>query len=811
MTPTPVALIVDGGDLHSRAAILAPTAKQLTHSLRALLIEYKPSYAAVMLPIDRDGRYAELMGAAFNNGLAPCECGAARRYLDRVADVIAAVQKAGGRCVVVSGNRHLAQLVGLDVKLRLPFTDELFDPASVTTHFGVSPQQIPALFSLAGEKHSGIGLIPARNFLREHKTFEEICTSVGTASGKIAARLRANMELILEASRKIEIAKTRVPFPLEFIRVLGNLQHHHRLTDHDPHSKENEVNTSEDDQVQIVVNGDAFQIFADSMAAASNVSIFVDCNDVGLVQGVGISVADGGAWYVGAGQANAMATIAKTFADLSKVKIGYDIQGMLAKLSVEGVRLEGPFRDLKLLAHVIDASHRSSDLFELCRNRLGCRVQSRKPKRDTGRWAGRLAGLILKAYDSMEQSLFVGSELRRHYEEVECRLIPVLARMTAIGVKADAKLMSDPRNANVHRSDECKKKALLDIDTQDLMDLSVKPDLAIGAALCDDGSNSASTLSETGREIERDERALPSLFERTHTATEAMMFIGRHIDPISGRVYPKIHHGDGVTGRLSTSEPNLQGLPAYLRRHIVAETGCSIMALDYSQIDLRVLAHISGDEALCKAFHGYQDVHRATAADVFGIELQSVTDEQRSAAKAVNFGMVYGITAHGLAATIGGSEVDATKLIRTFLNRYPGVKKYQREAIRLARTRGYAETPTGRRRRIAYIRSCNDSKRAQAERQAMNTPIQGFSADIIKRAMVDIDYWLRNQAPEVKIILQIHDELVLEGPDSVVAQVVSDVANKMCSAVRLAVPLVVNYGIGHTWADAQDGKERAIS
>lgn len=811
MTQPPVALIVDGADLHTRAAILAPTAKKLTGVLRALLIECQPSYAAIMLPIDRDGRYAELIGAAFNNGLAPCECGGARRYLDRVADVIAEAQKAGGRCVVVSGNRHLAQLVGPEVKLRVPFTDELLDPAAVITHFGVSPEQITALFSLGGERHKGIGLIAARSLLREHKTLEEICTSVGTAGGKIAASFRANLDSIVDASRKIEIARMRVPFPLQFIRLRENVSHPHRFTDHELYPKDKEVNSSEDDLVQIIVNDESIHNFANSMDAASSISIFVDCNDAGLVEGVGISVADGGAWYVGAEQANAMAKIAKTFADPAKRKIGYDIQGMLAKLSAESISLEGPFRDLKLLAHVIDASNGSSDLYELCRNRLGCRVQSRKPKRDTGQWAGRLADLILKTYDSMERSLFVGSELRRHYEEVECSLIPVLAKMTAIGVKADARFMSDSPNANAQQSDEGKKRASFPVDTRDLQDLSVKPDPSIGATLFVDVSNSASPLSATGCELERDERAMGSLVGHSFTPTAVMTYIGRHIDPISGRVHPQIHHGDGVTGRLSTSKPNLQGLPAALRHHIVADAGCSIVAFDYSQIDLRVLAHISGDEALRTAFRGDQDVHSATAADIFGVELKFVTNKQRSAAKEVNFGMVYGITAHGLAAKIGGSEAQSAALMQKFLNRYPGVKKFQQEAIRLARARGYAETPTGRRRRILYIRSGNDARRSQAERQAVNTPIQAFSADIIKRAMVEISCWLRDQAPEVEIILQVHDELVLEGPDGAVDRVARDVAGIMCSATRLAVPLVVNYGIGRTWADAKSGNERATS
>lgn len=302
----PVALIVDGSDMHARAPIMWPTAREMATVLRSMIIEYAPSHAVVMLPIDRDGRYAELMVAAFQNGMTLCQCGSGRRQLDRVADAISDVQKAGGTCVLVSGNRHLAQLVGPNVKLRVPFTDELFDAATVTAHFGVSPHQIPDLFSLAGEKHQGIGMIPARNFLREHKTLQEVCKSVCTAGGKVATQLRTNPDSIRDASRTIEAAKTRVPFPLDVIEVLGDISLPHRSKDLDSSSREDGIQATEENHVRLVDGDDAIQHLIDQMSTTNAISIFVDCNQDGRVDGVGISIAVGTAWYVSAGEAKAM-------------------------------------------------------------------------------------------------------------------------------------------------------------------------------------------------------------------------------------------------------------------------------------------------------------------------------------------------------------------------------------------------------------------------------------------------------------------------------------------------------------------------
>lgn len=783
MTPSPVVLVVDGHDIQVRASVLADPARHIARLLRSLMVEYAPSHAVIVLPVHGDDRNNALLAAVSLIPLGMVYSGLGRTHPDQIADAVFAVQKAGGSCVLVSGNRHLAQLVGTDVTLRWPFATDLLDAAAVKATFGVTPHQIPDLFSLAGEKHQGIGMIPARELLREHGTLKRICDVADTLTNKIGHRLRANLEVILDASKLIDVSPNRLPFPLAAIEVIGSLLLPDGLMDADPN--ENEPDAVVDVPLQTLNSDAAIHSFLDHVAASTEISVFIDHNDSGGLHGMGMSLVDGSTWYVRADQAEAMKAVASAFCDVSKVKIGYDFRAMLPILSTAHIGTEGPFRDLKLLAHVIDSSHQEADLIELCRKRLRCRISSRKPRADTGQWAGHLAAAALQLYGSMTRVLFCGSEVRRHYEEVECALIPILNKMNEFGVRVDVDLASTLQLTSVNSNG--------------------KGDLSeVGARLIEDPGSGMPSDNIESFESYFDE-------DTPECPVSNIEHLRVHIRPVTGRVHPSCSHGNSLTGRINTSAPNLQGLKKSLRNHIVAGPGCSLLALDYSQIDLRVLAHLSGDEALCKAFHADQDVHQATAADLFGVDIRFVTDEQRCAAKSVNFGIVYGITAKGLAKVIGCSIDDATELLRKFLTQYPGVKKFHHEAVQFARSHGFAETAAGRRRFISWIRTCNAPRLEKAKRQAIHTPVQGFAADIFKRAMVDVDGWLRVEAPEVNIILPIHDELLLEGPSELVARVANDVARIMCSAARMAVPLVVEYDIGSSWADAQRGKQRATS
>jgi len=263
-----------------------------------------------------------------------------------------------------------------------------------------------------------------------------------------------------------------------------------------------------------------------------------------------------------------------------------------------------------------------------------------------------------------------------------------------------------------------------------------------------------------------------------------------------------------ATGRLSSSDPNLQNIPIRtpegrrIRQAFIAPAGYKLLAADYSQIELRIMAHLSQDTRLLNAFGAGEDVHRATAAEVFGVALESVSPEQRRAAKAINFGLIYGMSAFGLARQLGIERAQAQNYVDLYFERYPGVKRYMEETRQLAREQGFVSTVFGRRLYLTEIRSRNVQQRQYAERSAINAPMQGTAADIIKRAMLAVDTWLENSGVDARLIMQVHDELVLEVAADQAEQAALKVAKLMELAAELSVALQVDTGIGANWDEA---------
>jgi DNA polymerase-1 len=273
-------------------------------------------------------------------------------------------------------------------------------------------------------------------------------------------------------------------------------------------------------------------------------------------------------------------------------------------------------------------------------------------------------------------------------------------------------------------------------------------------------------------------------------------------------VHTSYHQAVAATGRLSSSEPNLQNIPIRtpagrrIRQAFIAEQGCRLLAADYSQIELRIMAHLSGDQSLLAAFAQGLDVHRATAAEVFGMNLESVTPDQRRAAKAINFGLIYGMSAFGLARQLNVDRREAQAYVDMYFARYPGVKAYMENTREQARAQGYVETLFGRRLFLPDIKARHAATRQYAERTAINAPMQGSAADIIKKAMIAVDHWLRASQLKTQMILQVHDELVFEVPVEELAQVEIKIPELMTQAVSLSVPLLVETGVGSNWDEA---------
>jgi DNA polymerase-1 len=282
----------------------------------------------------------------------------------------------------------------------------------------------------------------------------------------------------------------------------------------------------------------------------------------------------------------------------------------------------------------------------------------------------------------------------------------------------------------------------------------------------------------------------------------------KQIDTVSGRIHTSYHQAVAATGRLSSTDPNLQNIPIRtkegrrIRQAFIAPPGYSLVAADYSQIELRIMAHLSGDASLLQAFAEDRDVHQATAAEVFTTPLDAVTADQRRSAKAINFGLMYGMSAFGLARQLGIGRGDAQKYMDLYFERYPGVKRYMEETRRQAREAGFVETVFGRRLYLPEIQSRNQALRQYAERSAINAPMQGTAADIIKRAMIQVDAWLLASQVPARLIMQVHDELVLEVADEAIEGLVGQIRTHMVQAASLAVPLKVDIGIGRNWDQA---------
>jgi DNA polymerase-1 len=279
-------------------------------------------------------------------------------------------------------------------------------------------------------------------------------------------------------------------------------------------------------------------------------------------------------------------------------------------------------------------------------------------------------------------------------------------------------------------------------------------------------------------------------------------------NPRTGRVHTCYHQAVAATGRLSSVDPNLQNIPIRtaegrrVRQAFVAPPGYVIVAADYSQIELRIMAHLSGDEGLLSAFADERDIHQATAAEVFGLETAAVGADQRRAAKAINFGLIYGMSAFGLSRQLGIERGAAQRYVDLYFQRYPGVRQYMQGTREAARVQGFVETVTGRRLYLQDINARNAQLRQAAERAAINAPMQGSAADIIKRAMIAVHSWLRQTHPDARLIMQVHDELVFEVPEHALDEVMSGVREHMAAAAALRVPLKVDVGHGRNWDEA---------
>jgi DNA polymerase-1 len=526
-----------------------------------------------------------------------------------------------------------------------------------------------------------------------------------------------------------------------------------------------------------------------------------------------------------------LATLAPLFADAGKRKIGQHGKYDLHVLRRHGVEVNGYADDTMLESFVLNATATRHDMDSLAKRYLGYdtiryeQVAGKGAKAisfaqvaldDATRYAAEDADVTLRLHRALSAKLAAEPALERVYREIEMPLVQVLERVEANGVLIDAQELRR-QSVDLGRRMLAAQQQATELAGRSF---SLDSPKQLGQLLFEELKLPALVKTPSGQPSTNEE-ALEAIAELHELPRVILEYRGlaklrstytdklpEMVNPDTGRVHTSYHQAGAATGRLASNDPNLQNIPIRtddgrrIRNAFVAPQGRKIVSCDYSQIELRIMAHLSGDEGLLRAFDSGADIHRATAAEVFGKPLDEVSGNERRAAKAINFGLMYGMSAFGLARNLGIARGEAQDYIALYFSRYPGVRDFMERTRQQARERGYVETVFGRRLYLDNINARNQGLRAGAERAAINAPMQGTAADIIKRAMVDIDGWLEPHRGRALMVLQVHDELVFEVDAGFLATLLEEVPRRMAAAARLRVPLVVDSGVGDNWGEA---------
>ncbi|NAZ54631.1 DNA polymerase I [Vibrio toranzoniae] len=518
--------------------------------------------------------------------------------------------------------------------------------------------------------------------------------------------------------------------------------------------------------------------------------------------------------------------------DDTQAKVGQNLKYDMSVLARYDIEMKGIKHDTMLASYVFNSVGGKHDMDSLALRFLqhSCisfeQIAGKGKKQltfnqielgEASPYAAEDADVTLRLHHRLMENIEQDEKLKAIYEEIEVPLIPVMSRIERTGVFIDDMLLGAQSQEIAVRLVELEQKAY-EIAEQEFNMNSPKQLQAILfekmglPVIKKTPSGSPSTNEEVLQELALDYPLPKLIIEYRGLAKLKSTYtdkLPKMINAETGRVHTSYHQAVTATGRLSSTDPNLQNIPIRneegrrIRQAFVAQHGWKILAVDYSQIELRIMAHLSGDKALLAAFQQGKDIHAATAAEIIGVDIESVTSEQRRRAKAVNFGLIYGMSAFGLAKQLGIPRGEAQHYMDTYFERYPGVMQYMEDTRSAASEQGFVETIYGRRLHLPEIKSRNGMRRKAAERAAINAPMQGTAADIIKKAMLLVDEWIQAEGDgRVKLLMQVHDELVFEVEESALAEIESKVQELMESAAELAVPLVAEAGHGDNWDQA---------
>ncbi|WP_129504953.1 DNA polymerase I [Aeromonas veronii] len=518
--------------------------------------------------------------------------------------------------------------------------------------------------------------------------------------------------------------------------------------------------------------------------------------------------------------------------DPTRLKVGQNLKYDRNVLLNHDIDLQGIAYDTMLESYVLNSTASRHDMDSLAKRYLGVETTSFEDIAGKGvkqltfnqieleqaaPYAAEDADITLRLHQTLWGQLEAVPGLAKVFSEIELPLLPVLARMELLGTTIDPKLLHQQSQEIELRLAELEKQAH-ELAGQEF-NLSSPKQLGeilftkLGLPIIKKTPKGApSTAEEVLAELAETYELPQLLMEHRGLAKLKSTYTDKlplMIKPQTGRVHTSYHQAVAATGRLSSSDPNLQNIPVRneqgrrIRQAFIPSAGYKLVAADYSQIELRIMAHLSGDKGLLTAFAEGKDIHKATAAEVFGVALDAVTTDMRRSAKAINFGLIYGMSAFGLAKQLGIGRAEAQKYMDLYFERYPGVLEYMERTRQQAEAQGYVETLFGRRLYLPDIKSRNAGLRKAAERAAINAPMQGTAADIIKRAMINVDSWIRGIEDEsIRMLMQVHDELVFEIREEKLEEYTAIIKEKMSAAAELHVPLLVEAGTGDNWDQA---------
>ena len=788
---------------------------------------------------------------------------------DVIGTLAAQATEAQRDTVVSTGDKDMAQLVTDHVTLVNTMTDTRLDRAGVIDKFGVPPERIVDYLALMGDSVDNIpgvakvGPKTAAKWLAQYDSLEGVIAAADEIKGKVGDNLRDALDQLPLSRQLTEIkcdveldvhVTDLVPGPpdedalrelfrrLEFKTWLEELE---TGADGEGGEAGGGRNGSEFEW-EIVDTPAALDAWTARLESAGLIAFDTETTSLNYMDaelvGFSFCVEPGRAAYLPVGHRYAGAPdqlpldtvlerLKPILEDPDRPKVGQNLKYDLNVLGRYGIEVRGVAHDTMLESYVLDSVGGRHNMDDLAKRFLGVDTIHYEdvagkgakqigfdevPVEQAAEYAAEDADVAMKLHREIWPRLEAAPTLAAVYRDIELPLVPVLSRMERHGTLVDGGLLADLSAELAERMEALKAQAWsaageeFNVDSPKQLQAILFEKLAL-PVLKKTPKGQPSTAEAVLQDLAVDYE-LPRLImdyrvlaKLKSTYTDKLPL---QINQRTGRIHTSYHQAVAATGRLSSSDPNLQNIPIRhaegrrIRQAFVAPPGRKILAADYSQIELRIMAHLSGDQGLTRAFEEDQDIHRATAAEVFGCTLDEVTGEQRRSAKAINFGLIYGMSAFGLGRQLGISRTLAQEYIDRYFERYPGVHAYMEQTRALAREQGYVETVFGRRLYLPEINAKQPPRRQGAERAAINAPMQGTAADIIKRAMITVDAWLTESALDALLIMQVHDELVFEVAESQVTDLEENVRARMMQAAELTVPLLVEIGVGANWDEA---------